>query len=262
MEVSKYLHQANDNLLNCVPTQCPHCSSELHVINDLHLTCVNENCIGKKYHQFLENFGRLGVVGASGATAKKLWNIGFRSPFTVFNPEIFNEDFLILSDEFKKGRSLELLINAVKDVKSIKLETVILSMGISEIGSSTSKMLAKYYCGQDYDFAGLTKVAIEEFKQRQTEVDSIIRDLTTWGIEIIYPEEIKKDSIKFEMTGSPKNFGFKTKSEFVSHAKNKGYVHSKISDADVLVVDDLNSSSSKMKTAQKKGLKVLLYSEI
>ena len=30
----------------------------------------------------------------------------------------------------------------------------------------------------------------------------------------------------------------------------------------VLIVDDLNTSSSKMKTAQSKGITVMLYSEI
>jgi hypothetical protein len=64
------------------------------------------------------------------------------------------------------------------------------------------------------------------------------------------------------MTGSPRVFGFKTKEEFVAYAKSKGYHHSGLKDGKVLFVDDLNSSSSKMKTAQAKGIKIMLYSEI
>jgi len=52
------------------------------------------------------------------------------------------------------------------------------------------------------------------------------------------------------------------KDEFVAYAKSKGYHHCGLKEAKVLIVDDLNTTSSKMKTAQSKGIKVLLYSEI
>jgi hypothetical protein len=64
------------------------------------------------------------------------------------------------------------------------------------------------------------------------------------------------------MTGSPKSFGFKTKEEFVALAKAKGFYHTSLKEAKVLFVDDLNTSSNKMKTAQSKGIKVMLYSEV
>jgi len=55
---------------------------------------------------------------------------------------------------------------------------------------------------------------------------------------------------------------FKTKEDFISYAKDKGYHHSGIKNAKVLFVDDLNSSSSKMTTAKSKGIKIMLYSDI
>ena len=64
------------------------------------------------------------------------------------------------------------------------------------------------------------------------------------------------------MTGSPKSFGFKTKEEFVVAAKAKGFYHAGLKEAKVLFVDDLNTMSNKMKTAQSKGVKIMLYSEI
>jgi hypothetical protein len=76
------------------------------------------------------------------------------------------------------------------------------------------------------------------------------------------PEKISEDSISFEMTGSPKAFGFSTKEEFLKKAKEKGYHHTGLKDAKVLFVDDINSSSSKMKTAKAKGIKIMLYNEI
>ena len=265
MKVSKHLKSLNTNqeLINSVPTNCPKCNSELEVINDLHLTCVNENCVGKMYSLFKENFNRLDIVGASGATAKKLWDAGFTSPFDVLNPEMFNEESLIQSGEFKKGRALEILLAEAEKIKSLSLQKIILAMGIPDLGRTISKMLAKYYAKQDYDFSGLTKLPIEEFMEREHELEDIINDLTSWGIEIIYPEEISQDAKIIELTGSPKSFGFKAKKDFLEHAKSKGFVHGKLNkDTTYLITDDLSSTSSKMEKARKLGVEIKLYSEI
>ena len=81
-------------------------------------------------------------------------------------------------------------------------------------------------------------------------------------IKIAMPERISEDSIGYEMTGSPKAFGFKTKGDFIKYAKEKGYHHSGLSTAKILFVDDLNTPSSKMKTAKSKGIKIMLYNQI
>lgn len=264
MKVSEHLQtlNASQELINSVPTNCPKCNSDLEIINDLHLTCINNECVGKLYSLFAENFNRLDIVGASGATAQKLWDAGFSSPFDVLNPDLFNEESLIQTGEFKKGRSLEILLAEAEKIKSLSLQKIILAMGIPDLGRTISKMLAKYYAKQDYDFSGLTKLPVAEFMKRKHELEDIINDLTSWGIEIIYPEEISQDAIKFEMTGSPKSFGFNAKKDFIDYAKSKGYVHSKISEATVLITDDMNGSSSKMKKALKDGLTIKLYSEL
>ena len=64
------------------------------------------------------------------------------------------------------------------------------------------------------------------------------------------------------MTGSPKSANFKTKDDFIAHAKSKGYHHTGMKNAKVLFVDDLNSSSSKMTAAKSKGIQIMLYSEL
>ena len=64
------------------------------------------------------------------------------------------------------------------------------------------------------------------------------------------------------MTGSPKAFGFSTKKEFIEFAKNKGYIHTKLNEAEVLITDNLNSSSAKIKNAEKKGIKIILYTDV
>ena len=65
------------------------------------------------------------------------------------------------------------------------------------------------------------------------------------------------------MTGSPKAFGFKTKEEFVNLIKQNGYIHTGLDKStNVLITDDLNSSSSKMAKARKLGVEIKTYEQI
>ena len=118
--------------------------------------------------------------------------------------------------------------------------------------------------GVKYNFSGLEKAVIAGFEpceKKRKIYESAIAELRQF-IEITVPEKIAEDAIPFEMTGSPKSFGFKTKEEFVVAAKAKGFYHAGLKEAKVLFVDDLNTMSNKMKTAQSKGVKIMLYSEI
>ena len=137
-------------------------------------------------------------------------------------------------------------------------------MGVDGMGHTTAKQLGNYISGIPHNFSGLQKDIISGFgpgESRRHEYEMMVESIAPY-INIILPEKISEDSIPFEMTGSPKSFGFKTKDEFLKLAKEKGYYHASLKDANVLFVDDINSSSSKMKTAQSKGVKIMLYNEI
>ena len=89
--------------------------------------------------------------------------------------------------------------------------------------------------------------------------------LTKKRIKIKYPEMQKlknTETIRFEMTGSPKEFGFKTKEEFVKLLAENGYQHSKLKDSSILVTDSYDSTSSKMGDARKKGIEILTYDDL
>ena len=63
------------------------------------------------------------------------------------------------------------------------------------------------------------------------------------------------------MTGSPKAFGFKTKEEFIAQFPNVEEVSVTDAKCNYLITDDLNSTSGKMKNAQKKGVKIVTYGQ-
>ena len=60
-------------------------------------------------------------------------------------------------------------------------------------------------------------------------------------------------------TGSPKEVGFKTKEEWIKQFPN--LVESDIKEANYLITDSYTSSSSKMKTAEKKGITIKTYGD-
>jgi NAD-dependent DNA ligase len=65
------------------------------------------------------------------------------------------------------------------------------------------------------------------------------------------------------MTGSPKDYGFSKKEDFVNLIKQHGYIHTGLDKTtSILITDDLNSSSSKMAKARKLGVEIKTYEQI
>lgn len=69
-----------------------------------------------------------------------------------------------------------------------------------------------------------------------------------------------------ECTGSPRDFGFKTKATFLEKLAPFGYTHGKMkktnNEVDILVTNDPDSSTSKMKLAADLGVEIMTYEEL
>ena len=78
-------------------------------------------------------------------------------------------------------------------------------------------------------------------------------------------EEVKinENTITFEVTGSPKPFGFKTKGEFIKAMANKGFIHTSLQKGTkYLITDDITSTTSKMNKAKKLGIEIISYDQV
>lgn len=64
------------------------------------------------------------------------------------------------------------------------------------------------------------------------------------------------------MTGSPKDAGYKVKSDLVKFMASHGYVHKPLKEAKVLLTDSITSTSSKMAAARKAGIEILTYEDM
>ena len=123
---------------------------------------------------------------------------------------------------------------------------------------------------------------LRELQKKSDDIDltGIIKELEdVYDEEMIYGsageanESIKeaKDNgtIIFEMTGSPRSAmmdmdpKLRTKAEFYKRLKPHGYLHGRLNEnCDMLVTNDLSSSSAKMEKAKDLDIKIVTYAQL
>lgn len=254
-----------------IPDVCPKCHQPLEV-DDIHLMCVNEQCIGKNaknlaYGIHVLDIKRVGPASIapfaddfSNMTDLLLW----------IQQNLKNENYLpFIKYGFDiESRSFEIFVEGFSQLTSIDSNKLIQCMGVQEVGKSLSKELAKYYVDQPAEFKGFTKILVSEMcsltaKNNYKNYVKLFNETTNCKVIEYKPQVVSSDSIYIEMTGSPKEFGYKTKDEFIKTFNGK-VISSALNkpECQYLVTDDLNSTSSKMKTAAKKGIKIVTYSQL
>jgi DNA ligase (NAD+) len=243
------------------PTTCQ-CGSLLK-INGIHLHCSSDSCTVKDWYKFYLGVRSLDLDGVGAALIKQFWDAGFKNALELLDPVKMNRATLV-SKGIKDGKILDNMLKEITKVKQLRPRDIIITMGILGMGNTIATQVGNYLTGIPHDFKGLEKSVIAGFEpggHKRSAYEKLIEQINPY-IKIVLPEQISSDSIGIEFTGSPKSFGYKTKEEFLSYAKSKGYHHAGLKEAKVLFTDDLNSTSSKMATARATGIEIMLYSEI
>jgi DNA ligase (NAD+) len=262
-EIQTIISPATDNLN--IPINCPSCGKEL-VTNDIHLVCVNNQCKERlvgllNYQMKLLKLKRVG---------EKTIEIFAEKGFDIVNLIYYVRKFGNTKDIEKFGfkfrsRSLEIFYNAFISIQSIDYDLIPIFLGIENVGRKISKQIMNYYLNESYDFSHHERNLIELFKTKEIKekVFDIIKLLEETGINIIYPNKniMQDKKVTFaELTGSPKNAGWKTKEEFKSEMNVEEYSLSS-PQCEYLITDSYESTSSKMKVAKQKGIKIITYSD-
>ena len=264
--VKKVIERSDSNI------ELPTCSSsecDIKIENKIHLVCKNPDCKYKKINQLSRGIGSFGFRNVAGSTIKKLYAAGIKNILEVFDNTKFNEINLIKSGYFKKGRQLEILMQSRNNPSNkIILPRVITALSFDNVGWSTAVQISKLFEGKIPNWSGLNSAAYKPFldntSKEYKKVLSFIEVLESNGFDIQKEQEkiISKDAIKFEMTGSPKEFGFKKKSEFIEKIGEKGWIHHKLDKTcNYLITDDVNGNSSKIKKAKILGIEIISYED-
>lgn len=179
----------------------------------------------------------------------------------IFDEETINE--WSLKQLFGGDKKVKQFITELNSIKKLTIYQVLRMLQIPKLGAATAKQIARKLSGLKYSFVGLEKSVVTECILGDTafRIDDCVTQLEDYGITV---EKLKEDpteySATYEMTGSPKDFGWKTKSEFTKDIAN--WKHTKLDKTTTyLITDDLTSTSSKMLKAHKNGTKILTYAQ-
>jgi NAD-dependent DNA ligase len=208
------------------------------------------------------------LKGIGESTAELLVKAGIRTAADLFDQTKMSPAKLVASGYFKQGRELEKIFEGIKATKRVDLDAVIRSLGINGLGRTISKQLANYLAGNSHSFSGLEMEVVGPFLNESSRERKLLEDMMqkmrSSGVEVIYPKEVvtTANTIFYEMTGKTEGTGYKTKDELKEFLKSKGYIHSKIGEASLLLTDSYNSDSSKMSIARKKNIKIKTYRDL
>jgi DNA ligase (NAD+) len=256
-----------------LPLSCPVCGEKVEIQksdnNIENLVCLNPSCEGKLINKLDHFCGKKGldIKGLSKATLEKLVEWGWVNNI---------KDIMILinhrAEWIKKPgfgpKSVDKILEAIEDAKFTTLESFISSLGIPLIGLAVSKELVKYIDSYE-DFRNKVN---EKFDFSKYEGFAESKTLAIWKYDYtyadeVYPylyfakeeklQEIKCKDLKFVVTGKLSHF--KNRDEIKNYIEiNGGKVIDTVSkNTNYLINNDIESESSKNKTAKKLGVSII-----
>ena len=244
------------------PSHCPSCGTKVRM-DDLHLWCDNRECYSRVVAQLISGVKVFKIENIGLSTVERFYEAGFRKITQLFDRSIFNKESLLDSKLFKEGRQLEIILDAMHGLKEVTLTQVILACQYDQIGGAAAEKLALHLSGHEADFSGLNRSALSNVINDHSLVDELVEALERSGVKVNAPQnEIVDSQMTFEMTGSPKEFGYPVKGDFVKLAADAGFKNTKLEKGTrYLITDSIDSDSSKMAKARKIGTEIITYGE-
>lgn len=203
------------------------------------------------YVKFLNSVNVLKPDGIGEKVAKKLFEI-----YTTDNivnlmtfPKLWHDQL----DDSKSSQNIRKSLEERK--KTLTLPDYIQSLGIENCGEKNSLWLAQKLSGLRTDSKGIPTSIIELSKDSEFCMMMMNR-IELIGIPLL-TEKKNENKIPVILTGSPKPT-YNTKKEFLANFSQ--FVETTNWDeCQILITDDINSTSSKMTKAKKKGIPIKTY---
>lgn len=269
-----------------IPEVCPYCGAPTEIRKDYDsevLYCTNPACSGKLINRLNHFVGKKGldIKGLSKKTLEKLIDWGWiNSLEDIFKLQEHRNEWIE-----KEGfgiASVDKILTAIEEGKNCTASKFIAAIGIPQIGKVASEDLIKVYHTYNgfrhavdfpdeddrlYNIKGIGEVMIKTLTTFDyTEADNIFDNHI---IEIIssVPEENKDEDKRFKdkifvITG--KTIEFKNRNELKDFIEsNGGKVTGSVSKkTNYLVNNDVNSTSSKNKTAKELNIPIITEKQL
>lgn len=263
-----------------IPTKCNICNHEAKIKDNngiKYLYCTNEFCKAKliKRLSLFTTRNAMNIDGISEQILTKLINENLISEYSdLYHLSEHKEE--ILNFEGFKDKSYNNMIKSIDNSRNVKIANFIYALGIPEIGLSRAKLICE---SCDNDINKVVNISLEELsnidgigniiaegwintfndEQFKRQFENILKEIAFISEE---KKEAKLNGLTFVITGSINEF--KNRDEMVNFIESFGgkttsSVSSKVS---YLINNDINSTSTKNKTAKELGIKIITEQEL
>ena len=260
-----------------VPKECPICGGKLDIeceVDSEVLKCNNSECSGQLINRLDHFCGKKGldIKGLSKATLSKLVEKEWvNEPADLYNLKFHRDEWIKLPSFGQK--SVDNILNAIEASKTTKLNSFISALGIPTVGRVLSKELVKYFSTYEdfrnkikegWDFTVLDGVAIEKASNiinfNYDEADKVYECMLEVSVEKNTTEQALEGK-KIVITGTLQKC--KNRGELQALIESAGgRVLSSISgNVDILINNNVNSTSSKNVAAKKLNIPILSEEE-
>jgi len=257
--------------MNFIPTHCPACDSLLTIDTGkkedvIKLMCTNPNCIGTQLKKLQKGIIALEIRGLGPSTIEKLLSAGITKSYDLFDKNICNEEILIQSGEFKKGRALTKILDAIDNVKEITVNKAILSLQLENIGKTFSEKIGEKLSGLTPDYTSLMLDVRDNLDDPKSELNFEIKEslakFEEYGVRIKYIEKKEKKEVKIKKINKKVQF-----SGFDDIEEMKNIVETQLSwevtdDFQMLIVENKKSSDSLIEKANANNIKIMTWKQI
>ena len=256
-----------------LPEKCPICGGEvkIRVNGDVkELYCPNPNCAGKIVNQFDHFIGKKGldIKGLSKATIEKLleWN-WLHDLHDIF--ELHNYRMEWGKKPGFGAKSVANILNAIEQAKTTTLDKFISALGIPLIGSTVSRDI----CTKVKDYEEFRNKCLTHFDFMKWDGFAESKTEALWNYDFTEANKIyeyltiiqeEKEDVSLTLNGKTivitgRLTEFKNRNELQKAIEDRGgKVTGSISKrTDYLINNDINSDSSKNRSAKEYGIPII-----
>ena len=245
--------------------ECPICKSKL-VKKDSNYYCVNDECPRKDIEALIHFTSReaMNIVGLGDEIVEDFYNLGYIKRFVdIYRLDDFIEELKLL--EGYGNKSINNLMDSIKDSKKNSLEKLLFAIGIRNVGAKTAKIIAKKFKNID----GVMNASIEDLSSikdigniiaesvynyfKDEKNIQMVKDLKMEGLNMEYigEEVVESEAFAgktFVLTGGLENFTRDEAKEIIEN--NGGNVSGSVSKKTSVVIAGADPGSKYAKAVE------------
>ncbi|WP_304576762.1 helix-hairpin-helix domain-containing protein [Romboutsia ilealis] len=244
-----------------IPTHCPYCNEKL--VEDPLLKCINDNCESRVVGKILNYVNKMRIENISINTIERFYQLGFlRSIEDLYRLENHKNEIVQL-DGFG-SKSFQKIIDGINNRRDVYDYELMGSIGIQDIGERMFKKILSVYSINDLkskceEPGKFMKELINLEGIKDKTADKIIRGIyiNTSLINFLLKEvKVKKNTRVYDKKVCFSKIRDKEFEKFLDE-NNVLVMDSFKKETDILIVPDVNESSSKIDKAKKQGKPVI-----